>query len=542
MRCYADSIGVPYIVSQRRDIGSFWDKQMAVLKQLPMYDWVLYVDTDTYVAPEVDLAIFFASVPESVHYVFSEAKATNEMVPMGARNGADAGVFAVRNSDVGKQFLIDWVSMSGRNWVNHDNGAINTLFLRRILGEDKYLELKRSKKECDFLDYAPKSAEEKLNYFEFFGCFYYTTLKIHPSVHVNATVWSPSTNFSGPLLLLDWNLQGTLSSYLPSVRPMVYHNKDTWAHYNKPEGEGLASQLKVVADELGSRGFSNGEVDKRLPLPASPPTFIHIPKTGGSSVEETLLKSGIKVGSKASANNAMDYPTEDMGLVNTQNMKDNNKVYCSPWHRPPSEAVPNSFVVVRNPKARLQSEFRYTLKFHERWYGKVFEDSCDGLSQWFLHVGSLPYRDIVQDCHLVPQWAYAKHATTVLPFSMIENGAAWKVLEHMYGEELNPETANVVGPGTWDANDEDCLSENAEKEFLVLGFFSTHMKFLGVSFISTTSNPTASFSILRNIFCATKRDWFRHSLGTVTDCCACSSSSMRPRSGAVGTQLSTMEH
>lgn len=51
---------------------------------------------------------------------------------------------------------------------------------------------------------------------------------------------------------------------------------------------------------------------------------------------------------------------------------------------------------------------------------------------------------------------------------MIENGAAWKVLEHMYGEELNPETANVVGPGTWDANDEDCLSEKAEKEFLVL--------------------------------------------------------------------------
>lgn len=96
------------------------------------------MDTDTYVAPEVDLAIFFASVPESVHYVFSEAKATNEMVPMGARNGADAGVFAVRNSDVGRQFLIDWVSMSGRNWVNHDNGAINTLFLRRILGEDKY--------------------------------------------------------------------------------------------------------------------------------------------------------------------------------------------------------------------------------------------------------------------------------------------------------------------------------------------------------------------------------------------------------------------
>jgi hypothetical protein len=38
MRSYADSIGVPYIVSQRRDIGSFWDKQMAVLKQLPVYD------------------------------------------------------------------------------------------------------------------------------------------------------------------------------------------------------------------------------------------------------------------------------------------------------------------------------------------------------------------------------------------------------------------------------------------------------------------------------------------------------------------------
>ena len=49
MSCYASTNNIPYFIETATPSSSFWDKQSAVLKYLPSYDWIVYVDTDTYV-------------------------------------------------------------------------------------------------------------------------------------------------------------------------------------------------------------------------------------------------------------------------------------------------------------------------------------------------------------------------------------------------------------------------------------------------------------------------------------------------------------
>lgn len=72
------------------------------------------------------------------------------------------------------------------------------------------------------------------------------------------------------------------------------------------------------------------------------PTFIHIPKSGGTTIEDVLGKIGINVGC---CNPKRPYE-----------LRENFKGLES-WHTPPATRVENSWAIVRNPYTRAVSEF-----------------------------------------------------------------------------------------------------------------------------------------------------------------------------------------
>ena len=96
---------------------------------------------------------------------------------------------------------------------------------------------------------------------------------------------------------------------------------------------------------------------KRLPswwnnteyLPDAQPIFIHIPKTGGVSVEDMASKAGHVTGAclvHSFGDDAVPYALAKGYLM-------------EPYHTPPARFVPYSFTVVRNPYARMVSEFNW---------------------------------------------------------------------------------------------------------------------------------------------------------------------------------------
>jgi hypothetical protein len=72
------------------------------------------------------------------------------------------------------------------------------------------------------------------------------------------------------------------------------------------------------------------------------PTFIHIPKSGGTTVEDTLGSMGINV-----------------GFCNPSRPYELRKKFggLESWHTPPASRVANSWAIVRNPYTRAVSEF-----------------------------------------------------------------------------------------------------------------------------------------------------------------------------------------
>jgi hypothetical protein len=105
------------------------------------------------------------------------------------------------------------------------------------------------------------------------------------------------------------------------------------------------------------------------------PVFVHIPKTGGSSIEEVLSLRNIHVG-KSAFSPAGNDTGKDRRIYKLE-----AGVHCSQWHIAPSEHVPNSITVVRDPWDRLLTEFCYTRGiFHQT------ELTCEALSNWILDV------------------------------------------------------------------------------------------------------------------------------------------------------------
>ena len=115
----------------------------------------------------------------------------------------------------------------------------------------------------------------------------------------------------------------------------------------------LAQEVVVAAAGVPEKQKYRGRYpswwDDTPELPDAQPIFLHIPKTGGVSVEDMASKSGHVTGAcvvHSFGDSALPYP-----LAPGFSME--------PYHTPPRRFVPYSFTIVRSPYSRMISEFNW---------------------------------------------------------------------------------------------------------------------------------------------------------------------------------------
>jgi len=113
--------------------------------------------------------------------------------------------------------------------------------------------------------------------------------------------------------------------------------------------------------------------------------YVHIPKTGGTSIEDSLQKHDIDVGRFKSS-------MKNVELI--------NNVKCAYWHIPPKNMKIsfndyNVFTVIRNPYQRFISEYKHKHRPVE----------YDDINKFALALqkDSNPYK---HNCHILPQVEY----------------------------------------------------------------------------------------------------------------------------------------
>jgi hypothetical protein len=147
------------------------------------------------------------------------------------------------------------------------------------------------------------------------------------------------------------------------------------------------------------------------------PIFVHIPKTGGTSIENALLQQDVKVGKY------LDHSQHSYKVAH---------VHCSRWHIPPVAVVENSFTVVREPFSRLESEFKYCRRIRLD-YCQNTNDDLNGYQDWIVNtLEKARKRYNIGDCHLIPQWHYARWVTVKLPFSQLHKAEFWEQIRRYY--------------------------------------------------------------------------------------------------------------
>ena len=209
-------------------------------------------------------------------------------------------------------------------------------------------------------------------------------------------------------------------------------------------------------------------------LPDAQPIFIHIPKTGGVSVEDLASKSGYVTGAcvvHSFGDGSLAYPLAD-------------GFQMEPYHSPPKRFVPYSFTVVRDPYARMVSEFNWRAFWDVekkrdlqkgQWsftcgeFEEFVKNHVDGVAnnEFFkcLQATDLTEADYdvcyskhsntpLSDSHALPQWLLAKNAERVFKYENYET-EVWPFLRRV----------GVVGAleSTEKINSAGSVSETASK-------------------------------------------------------------------------------
>lgn len=127
--------------------------------------------------------------------------------------------------------------------------------------------------------------------------------------------------------------------------------------------------------------------------------FIHIPKTGGTSIELWGKENGFRWGK---------YDRSLKGDKKTGDFR------CNSWHTPQPVSM-ESFCVLRQPFDRLLSEFRH------RTCEKDAQMSCDPVTfnTWARDIFSGPWD--ANDCHILPQISYLEHCDNVLAYDDVQD-------------------------------------------------------------------------------------------------------------------------
>ena len=130
--------------------------------------------------------------------------------------------------------------------------------------------------------------------------------------------------------------------------------------------------------------------------------FIHIPKTGGTSIENAGKKHNINWG------RFYDY--------------NDRKYNCSIWHQPtqPEYKSNNTFCVVRNPYTRMISEYHYS----QGTFNNCKQNTPNRLThfkKWLKkYANNYKNNKSALDCHLIPQTEYTQHCDHILRFENLE--------------------------------------------------------------------------------------------------------------------------
>jgi len=267
MNCFAVRHGVPYFVEPHFYGDTWYNKQHALHKYLPHFEWILYVDPDTYFVDRDGgyralLALTDRLDAGGYHIAMAELHHSGV-------GGFDAGVVLMKRSATGWRFLREWLDGTSRQWRNADNGFLNVLFLRWVLpkygGEcDQFLYKHEVAAANGSMALARESSKPAIQaYGNFFPCFYKALgLPTRPYSELRLRAGSAPADDAGgsraqwhPFYVMHWDEPGVLSCAYPRRmkkemtskevhcnEPLVYHAKDVVARFwSSPHGPNVTN-------------------------------------------------------------------------------------------------------------------------------------------------------------------------------------------------------------------------------------------------------------------------------------------------------------
>jgi len=222
----------------------------------------------------------------------------------------------------------------------------------------------------------------------------------------------------------------------------------------QPAAEAAATGAEATAQERRKLNFMPGLSDESRSWEnmkvTRPLNFLHIPKTGGSSIFLIAAKNGLSWGECLfpSSWRIRKCPNE------TNIGKWPEHPYDAPWWHTPIQYLPKNkkpynkqdlFAVMRNPYERAVSEYYYYCQIHKReCYSKDKQDSAERMNrelQQFLGTALRAEKNsseyFIEFGHWIPQYDYF--------FNTTASGRKERIVKHvLHHEYLNDEFAALV--------------------------------------------------------------------------------------------------